>query len=148
MEESLKAWEQGIKRLHSQLKNYGTDTQVKYEDQLDQLTKRWHTAKEQLEVYGGSTQDKLSGIEAGFNRTIGEIQQKFVALVQQLNREESLPLGWAEGMAEHLPIGSEGWSEGQATQPKTSEESEGWAEGLAREEPMAESVGWAEGYRH
>lgn len=146
MEESLNAWEKGIKRLNSQIKKYGVDTQVKYEERLEDLTERWHTAQEQLRVYAGSTRDKLDDIETGFNRTIGEIQQWFVDIVQRLNEEENLPLGWAEGMAEHLPVGSDGWSEGQATQPKTSEQSEGWAEGFSKKEPTTESVGWAEGY--
>ena len=140
----LKQWELRVDRLEEELKHFKRETQLKYEDQVEEMREKLHEAQVRLQamIEGDPKEwamgqpefeEKFETFKAAFMRTANAVKHE--------DEAKEVTLGWLQGFSEERTVDSAGWAEGMG---EPAESSEGWVEGMGEQEQ--DSEGWVEGY--
>jgi hypothetical protein len=135
-------WKERLEHLKTQIYLIEADTQLKYEQVLDELEEKLHQAQVRLQaMLEGSPKEWYEGRDE-FHERYADFRTSFVRTARQINNEDDrVALGWLQGFSDERTHDSEGWVEGMG---ERSVDSEGWVEGMGHR--TDDSKGWVEGY--
>jgi hypothetical protein len=137
-EVQLKVWGYRIERLLAKAKTIQAVDGAGYQEQLNELAQKRVELAQKFQTLQSLNGHNPEALISDIERTLTMIGESYDRTKEKLVHATSL--GWAQGMAQHLQVDSEGWVEGMGHR---SGHSEGWAEGMGYQ--AEDSEGWAEG---